>query len=127
MRFIWFGASVIASVVCIGIAPVKASPSMPRIGTTNIHVGPVENVGYRRRYYRRFGYPMPYAYYPPAYGYYVPPAYAYPPPGYAPPSVGDYAVAPLPEGDYADAPDGDYADIAPPDGDYADAPPPEAY
>ena len=31
---------------------------------------------YWRRYYRRYGYAAPYAYYPPAHGYY-PPAYSY--------------------------------------------------
>jgi hypothetical protein len=128
MRTVLFSAAVIAGVVSMGIAPVKAVPSLPGIGNTNIHVAPVENVGYRRRYYRRYGYPVPYAYYPPPYGYYVPPSgFAYPPPRYYPPPVGDYVGAPPPEGDYADAPEGDYADGAPPDGDYAGAPPPEGY
>lgn len=127
MRTGFFSAGVIAGIVWMGVTPVEAAPSIPGSGSTNIHVVQVENVGYRRRYYRRYGYAVPYAYYPPAYGYYVPPAYAYPPPGLYPPPVGDYAGAPPPEGDYSDAPDGDYADGAPPDGDYPDAPPPQGY
>ena len=89
------------------------------MGNTNIQATTVENVGYRRRFYRRYGYPVPYAYYPPAYGYYGPPsAYAYPPAiGHYPPPDGNYADAPSPHGDYAGAPS--------PDGEYADAPPPD--
>jgi hypothetical protein len=94
MRLVWFGASVIASVFCMGVVPVKAAPSMPWIGTTNIHAASVENVGFRRRYYRRFEYAVP---------------------GYAPPPVGEYAVAPPPEGDYTNAPDADYANTPPPE------------
>jgi hypothetical protein len=132
MRTVLFNSAVIVGVVWMGTAPADAAPpSMSGIGHTSIHVATGEQVGYRR-YYRRHGYPVPYAYYPPPYGYYVPPpAYAYPPPDidYAgpPPPDGDYGDAP-PDGDYGDAPpaEGDYAD-APPDGDYGDAPPPEGY
>ena len=127
MRTVVFGTAVIAGVVWISIAPTNAAPpSMSGLGNTNIQAPTVENVGYRRRYYRRFGYPVPYAYYPPAYGYYVPPAaYVYPPAiGYAPPE-GDYVDAPPPEGDYGD--EGDYGEAPPAEGDYADAPPPEGY
>jgi hypothetical protein len=136
MRTVLFNSAVIVGVVWMGTAPADAAPpSMSGIGNTSIQVATVERVGYRR-YYRRYGYPVPYAYYPPPYGYYVPPpAYAYPPPAYAgAPPDGDYGEAP-PEGEYADAPppDGDYADAPPPegdygnDGDYADAPPPVDY
>jgi hypothetical protein len=135
MRTVLFNSAVIVGVVWIVTAPADAAPpSMSGIGNTNIQVA-AEPVGYRR-YYRRYGYPVPYAYYPPPYGYYVPPpAFAYPPPDYAgAPPDGDYGEVP-PEGDYADAPppDGGYADAPPPegdygsDGDYADAPPPEDY
>ena len=120
MRTVVFSTAVIAGVVWIGMAPTHAAPlSMSGIGNTDIQVGTVKNVGYRRRYYRRYGYP--YANYPPAYGYYVPPAaYAYPPAmGYVPGPDGDYFDAPPPQGDYSDAP--------PPEGDYGDAPPPEDY
>src|SRR4029079_18526026 len=74
MRTLVLSTAVIAGVVWIGIAPANAAPppSMSGIGNTNIKV--VKNVGYGRRYYRRYGYPVPYAYYPPAYGYYAPPA-----------------------------------------------------
>ena len=114
---------------------------MSGIGNTSIQIATVKNVGYRRRYYRRYGYPAPYAYYPPAYGYYVPPAaYAYPPAiGYAlrlrkatmatmaalrlwKATTASMADAPPVEGDY-----GDYGGAPPPEGDYADAPPPENY
>jgi hypothetical protein len=141
MRTVLFNSAVIVGVVWMGAGPADAAtPSMPGIGNTSIQVATGERVGYRR-YYRRYGYPVPYGYYPPPYGYYVPPpAYAYPPPNFdyagAPPPDGNYGNAP-PDGDYADAPpngdyggtppaEGDYAD-APPDGDYGDAPPPEGY
>ena len=138
MRILVFSTAVIAGVVGIGTAPGNAAPpSISGIGNTKIQTVTVENVGYRRRYYRRYGYPAPYAYYPPAYGYYVPPAaYIYPPAiDYAPPLEGDYVGVPPPEGDYVgegdygDAlpPEGDYANAPPPEGDYADAPPPVDY
>ena len=111
MRTVVFSTAVIAGVVWMGIETANAAAQpVSGIGNTNIQAATVESVGYRRRYYRRYGYPVPYAYYPPAYGYYVPPsAYAYPPAGHYPP------------------PDGNYADAPPPDGNYAHAPPPESY
>ena len=70
MRTLLFGTAVIAGVVWIGLAPANTAPqSMPGIGNANIEAAAIKNVGYRRRYYRRYGYPVPYAYYPPAYGY----------------------------------------------------------
>ena len=125
MRTLVF-AAVIAGVVWIGMAPANAGPpSMSGIDNTNIKVGTVKNIGYWRRYYRRYGYPVPYAYYPPAYGYYVPPAaYAYPTAtSYAPEA--DYGDAPPSEGDYND--EGNYGNGQPQEGDYAGAPPPEGY
>jgi len=132
-----FNSAVIVGLVWMGAAPAGATPPMSGMDNTSIQVATSERVGYRR-YYRRYGYPVPYAYYPPPYGYYVPPpAYAYPPSDFdyagAPPPDGDYGDAP-PEGDYAHAPpdgnispaEGDYAG-APPDGDYGDAPPREGY
>jgi hypothetical protein len=125
MRTVLFNTAVIAAVVWMGTAPVNAAPPLTSgIGNASLQVAPGERVGYRRRYYRRYGYPLPYAYYPPPYGYYVPPsAYAYPPPDI------DYAGPPPADGDYADAPplDGDYADAPPPAGDYTDVPPAEGY
>jgi hypothetical protein len=128
MQTVVFSTALIAGVIWIGIAPASAAPSsMSGIGNTNIRPATVENVGYRRRYYRRYGYPVPYSYYPPSYGYYVPPAaYIYPPGiGYVPPPEGNYADAPPPEGYYDD--EGDYGNALPPEGDYADAPLPEGY
>ena len=128
MRIVAFSTAVIAGVVWIGIAPANAATlSMSGIGNTDIRVVTVMNVGYRRRYYRRYGYPVPYAYYPPAYGYYVPPAaHVYPPAiGYALPPEGDYVDAPPPESDYGD--EGAYGNALPSEGDYTDAPPPEGY
>jgi hypothetical protein len=126
MWTVLFRTAVIAGIVWISIAPAKAaSATMPGIGNTNFEVASVERVGYRRRYYRRYGYPVPYAYYPPAYGYYVSPSpYSYP----YPPPHGYYAEPPPPDGAYADAPppDGYYTDT-PEDGAYGDAPPPEGY
>jgi hypothetical protein len=132
MRTVVFSAAVIAGVVWMGIETANAAQqSVSGIGNTNIQAATVESVGYRRRFYRRYGYPVPYAYYPPAYGYYGPPsAYAYPPAiGHYPPPDDNYADAPPPDGNYANAPppDGNYANAPPPDGNYADAPPPEGY
>ena len=119
MWTVLLSTTAIAAVIGMGMAPAKAaSLSTLAAGNTNIQVAPAENVGYRRRFYRRYGYPVPYAYYPPAYGDHAPPsAYVYPPP-----PAGAYADAPPPEGDYADAPapDGDYVDAPARDGDYAD-------
>src|SRR4029453_929881 len=108
MRTVLFNRVGIVGVVWMGTGPAAAAtPSMPGIGETSIQVASGERVG-DRRYYRRYGYPVPYAYYPPPYGSYVPPpAYASPPPNF------DYAGAP-PGGNYGNAP---------PDGDYVDAPP----
>src|SRR5262245_37821186 len=80
MRTVLFNSAVILGVIWMGTAPADAAPpSMSGIGETSIQVDTGERVGYRR-YYRRYGYPVPYAYYPPPYGYYVaPPAYVYPP------------------------------------------------
>jgi hypothetical protein len=81
MRTVLFSTAVIAGVVWAGVAKAGPQP-MPAIGDSNVQVASVEKVGYwRRRYYRRYEYGYPYAYYPPAYGYY-PPAYGYYPPRY---------------------------------------------
>jgi hypothetical protein len=55
----------------VGLVPANAAPQPVISMLTNAHFGAVEDVGWRRRYYRGWGYP--YAYYPPAYGYYYPP------------------------------------------------------
>ena len=112
--------AMIAVVVWAGLAPGNAAPqSILGLSNTSIQVASIENVGYRRRFYRRYGYPVPYAYYPPGYGYYPPPpAYAYPPAYdvYPPPPVnGEYQTE-----------DGGYGDYPPDSGDY-DYPPPNGY
>ena len=67
MRTVLFNSAVIMGVVWMGTAPADAAPpSMSGIGNTSIQVATGERVGYRR-YYRRHGYPVPYAYYPPPY------------------------------------------------------------
>jgi hypothetical protein len=132
MRPLFFSSAVIAGVCFGGVASATAGPlGLP--GSTLLNsqaaeVAAVETIGWRRQL-RRYGYPLPYAYYPPAYGYYAPPpAYAYYPPAYdtyAPPAVAEpYAPPPgVAEGDYSSA-EGDYADYPPGDGGY---PPPDGY
>jgi len=82
MRSLLFATATLVGVVCLGFMPAKAAPQlMPGIAA-KAQIGAVEDVGWRRRAYRRYG--PPYAYYPPAYGYYYPPpAYDY----YAPAPV----------------------------------------
>jgi hypothetical protein len=86
-----FLIAAFAGFVCMGAAPAKAVQH-PISWTTasKAQLRGVEEVGLRRRYYRRHGYPVPYAY-PPAYGYYAPPAYGY----YAPVDPA-YPYAPYP-------------------------------
>jgi hypothetical protein len=87
MRPVLFSTVAIAGILLAGIVPAKAAPQpMLGIGDSNVQVAPVEKIVYWRRYYRRYGYPAPYAYYPPAYGYYPPPYGYYAPryPYYAP-------------------------------------------
>jgi len=124
MRTLVFSTAVIAGVVWMGMVPANAaSPSISAIADTNIKEATVKSIGYWRRYYRRYGYPVPYAYFPPADGYYVPPAaYAYPPAtSYAPAPEADYGDSAPSEGEYND--EGNY----PQEGDYAGAPTPEGY
>jgi hypothetical protein len=66
--------AVVAAGLCMSLASAQAAPQPVISMLTKAHVGAVEDVGWRRRYYRRWGYP--YTYYPPAYGYYYsPPAW----------------------------------------------------
>jgi hypothetical protein len=75
MRTVLFIIAMIGVAVCTGLVPAKAAP-MPGIAATKAQVGSVEDVGWRRRYWRHYGYAVPYAYgyYP---RYYVHPAYPY--------------------------------------------------
>ena len=129
MKTVLFVTAMIVGLTWLGVAPDSTALSAaPTLGNTSIQVALVENVGYRRRYYRRYGYLVPYSY-PPAYRYYLPPAvYPYPPAiGHYPPPVGDYVGAPVPEGEYSGVPDENYPEDAPPDADYTDTPPPDDY
>jgi hypothetical protein len=90
MRKVAFTLTVVAAVIAAFAVPAKTGQPSLMISNWN-KAGPVEKVTYWRRYYRRYGYAAPYAYYPPAYGYYphahsyYPPAYVYRPyPYYAP-------------------------------------------
>ena len=71
MRILFFITSMLAGAVCMGLMPAEAAPRPTLSIAAKAQIRAVENVGWRRRYYRRYGYP--HAYYPPAYGYYYPP------------------------------------------------------
>jgi hypothetical protein len=123
MRRLLFSAAVIVGVVAWGLVPATATPlAISGFSSQNVEATLVEEVGYWRRQYRRYGYPVPYAYYPPAYGYYAPPpAYAYYPPAY-----GSYAPPPAANGEYSSG-DADYGDYPPANGDQGDYPPANGY
>ena len=123
MRRLLFSAAVIVGVVAWGLVPATATPlAISGFSSQNVEATLVEEVGYWRRQYRRYGYPVPYAYYPPAYGYYAPPpAYAYYPPAY-----GSYAPPPAGNGEYSPG-DADYGDYPPANGDQGDYPPANGY
>ena len=97
MRHLLFGAAVIVGMGFAGSAPAAAAPlTISGLSSQSANVAAVEKIGWRRQY-RRYGYPVPYAYYPPAYGYYAPPpAYAYVPPAYdtyaPPPAVDEFTL-----------------------------------
>ena len=129
MRTVLFATAVIAGIIWMSTTGANATPpSMSGIGDTGIQVAKSERIGYRRRYYRRYGYPVPYTYYPPPYGYYLPPS-AYEVCFLSLAHTTGYTDGSPPQGDHAEVPpEGDYADAPPPDdGDYADTPPPEGY
>jgi hypothetical protein len=122
MRRLLFSAAVIVGVVFGSLVPATATPlTISGLSSQSTEANLVEEIGWRRQY-RRYGYPVPYAYYPPAYGYYAsPPAYAYYPPAYD-----SYAPPPAADGDYSSA-DGDYGEYPSANGDYGDYPPPDGY
>jgi len=80
MRIALLIAAILAG--SVSVVPAHAAPpALTELIATNSKVSDIEEIGWRRRYYRR--YPAPYAYYPPAYGYYYPPpAYGYYAPAY---------------------------------------------
>jgi hypothetical protein len=89
------------------LVPATATPlAISGFSSQNVEATLVEEVGYWRRQYRRYGYPVPYAYYPPAYGYYAPP--------------------PAGNGEYSSG-DADYGDYPPANGDQGDYPPANGY
>jgi hypothetical protein len=128
-----FSAVLIGSVSWVGVTPaVAGSPGFPGFGGPLMGSAPLEEVGWRRNYWR-YGYPAPYAYYPPAYGGYPPPAaYAYPPPAYGdavppypgyayrPPVYGNQPPPAADDGNYPAAGD-QYGDDYPPEGNYPPA------
>ena len=76
MRTPLYITAMLAGLVGIGLLPAKATPQLMQGMADKAQIGAVEDVGWRRRAYRRWG--PPYTYYPPAYGYYYPPpAYGY--------------------------------------------------
>jgi hypothetical protein len=129
MRRLLFSAAVIVGVVFGRLIPATATPlAIFGLNSQSTQANLVEETGWRRGY-RRYGYPVPYAYYPPAYGYYAsPPAYAYYPPGYTyyPPPYDSYAPPPAADGDYSSA-DGDDGQYPSANGDYDDDLPPDGY
>jgi len=91
MRHLLFSAAVIVGVVAWGLVPATATPlAISGFSSQNVEATLVEEVGYWRRQYRRYGYPVPYAYYPPAYGSYAPP----------PAGNGEYSSGDADYGDY---------------------------
>ena len=82
MRTLLFSAAVIAGGILGSFGPAAATPLATQgLSSQSTNSTLVEDIGWRRQV-RRYGYPVPYAYYPPAYGYYAPPPAAYYPPAY---------------------------------------------
>jgi hypothetical protein len=77
-----FIIAMLTGVACTGLEAAKAVPLSGVAAADAQLKSIIEEVGWRRRYYRGYAYPAPYAYYPPAYGYYPPPAYGYYAPAY---------------------------------------------
>ena len=121
MRPLIFSAAVIAGVAFGNSGPAAATPLAPSgLSSQGTEATLVENIGWRRQI-RRYGYPVPYAYYPPVYGY-----YAAPPAAYYPPAYDAYAPPPVVEsGEYVA--EGDYGDYPPANGEYGDYPPADGY
>ena len=129
MRPLLFSVALIAGAAFAGFGPAAATALTPSgLSSHGSEATLVEDIGWRRQL-RRYGYPVPYAYYPPAYGYYAPPPAVYYPPAYdayAAPAYESYAPPPVAEsGEYAA--EGDYGDYPPAEGAYGDYPPPDGY
>jgi hypothetical protein len=75
MRTVMFIAAMFEGGLCMSLVPATAAPpAMAGLAAAKAQSAALQEVGWRRRYWRYGG---PYAYYPPAYGYYPPPAYGY--------------------------------------------------
>jgi len=69
---ILFIINLLVGVWC-GLHSANAAP-LPGMPVADVHSkSAAEEVGWRRRWYRGYAYPVPYAYYLPAYTYYPPP------------------------------------------------------
>jgi hypothetical protein len=77
-----FIITMLAGVACIGPEAAKAVPLSGVAAADTQLKSTVEEVGWRRRWYRGYAYSVPYAYYPPAYTYYPPPPPVYYAPAY---------------------------------------------
>jgi hypothetical protein len=83
-----FVITVLTGIACPGPEVANAVP-VSGVAVADELKSTIEEVGWRRRWYRGYAYPVPYAYYPPAYTYYPPPPAYYAPvypayPYYAP-------------------------------------------
>ena len=77
-----FLITVVAGVAYMGLETAKAVPLSAVALADARSKSAVEEIGWRRRWYRGYAYPVPYAYYPPAYTYYPPPPPVYYAPAY---------------------------------------------
>jgi hypothetical protein len=78
---ILFIINLLVGVWC-GLHSANAAP-LPGMPVADVHSkSAAEEVGWRRRWYRGYAYPVPYAYYLPAYTYYPPPPPVYYEPAY---------------------------------------------
>lgn len=67
-----FIIAMLAVFACTGLEAAKAVP-LSGVTVADFQSNPgIEEVGWRRRWYRRYAYPVPYAYYPLVYNYYPP-------------------------------------------------------
>jgi hypothetical protein len=66
MRRLLFSGAVIVGIGFGSLVPATATPlAISGLSSQSTEATLVEEIGWRRQY-RRYGYPVPYAYYPPA-------------------------------------------------------------
>jgi hypothetical protein len=71
MRTVLFSTALVIGVLLTDLVPAQAGPRpTPGLAESKDNLAFIEEIGWRRSYYRRDEYPLPYAY-----GYYPPPAY----------------------------------------------------